>query len=120
MVVQPRRAHAQRSSGTSRTRLSGATKSSCAMPRDGGAVAPGARPAQQRHVAHEALGRDEEQLRRARGIAHRHVRPHAKEQMLHGRRLARKRGCDRGVNNASFRADTLFNVEDDLRDGQHL
>jgi hypothetical protein len=46
--------------------------------------------------------------------------PHAKEQMLHGRRLARKRGCDHGVNNASFRADTLFNVEDDLRDGQHL
>jgi hypothetical protein len=87
---------------------------------DGGAAAPGARPAQQRHVAHEALGRDEEQLRRARGIAHRHVRPHAKEQMLHGRRLARKRGCDHGVNNASFRADTLFNVEDDLRDGQHL
>ena len=36
------------------------------------------------------------------------------------RRLARKRGCDHGINNACFRADTLFNVADDLRDGPHL
>jgi hypothetical protein len=36
------------------------------------------------------------------------------------RRLAWKCCCDHRVNNARFEADTLFNVSDDLRVGQHL